>query len=60
MFATLTLAASVSGNSGLRILLFVLLFVAILLIIVGAVIALITLYTYLKTRTAKTDTLPAE
>lgn len=60
MFGALILTADVANGGGLRILLFVLLVVAILLILVGAIIAIITMYSYWKMRAAKAENMPGE
>ncbi|GHO84193.1 hypothetical protein [Dictyobacter formicarum] len=49
-----------TNEDNMRILLFVLLIVAIGLIISGAIIALVTLYSYRKTRSHNADRLPGE
>ncbi|GAC1364638.1 MAG: hypothetical protein NVS2B12_14930 [Ktedonobacteraceae bacterium] len=62
MFALLFLAAGATADGGARTFLFVLLVVAIMLILVGAIIAIITMYFHWRTRlnkvgdSASTDT----
>ncbi len=52
------LALAVDGTtaSGTRTVLFVLLVIAILLILVGAILAIVTMYFYWKARSNKTET----
>jgi heme/copper-type cytochrome/quinol oxidase subunit 2 len=51
MVALLVLA--MDGTGGTRLVLFILLVIAILLILVGAIIATVTVYFYWKARTSK-------
>ncbi len=65
IFALFVLADGTTGGS-MRTILFVLLIIAILLLLVGAIIAVITMYFSWKTRSGKVpgrsqvDTLPGE
>ncbi|GCE25283.1 hypothetical protein KDA_07670 [Dictyobacter alpinus] len=51
---------SAANANNMRVLLLVLLILAICLILAGAIIALWTLYTYIRTRSASSDRLPGE
>lgn len=53
MSAVMFALASVGGSGGMRTLLFVLLIVALALILAGAIIAVVTLYTYRRNQTSQ-------
>lgn len=55
MVALLVLVANATAASGTRTVLFVLLIIAILLILVGAIIAMVTIYFYWKARFNKAE-----